>query len=262
LRLTEVCRWRWVQLELMAGECDAEGLLVTATGPMSLDDIARRLRVRGDRMAEQMQSLINVGLVEHTAAGYKVVNFTDRQTRKQSEKRQQWRDAQARARQPVKSLTPDWHEFDTTCTPVVHDLSDEMAEKPQEMTPVIHDVPGRVEKSREENTTAGDKPARRPSWSPAISELMHTFSQAANVKEPVLNSRSDFAAAQTLWVKPLQEIERNCNGSAAAIITKAVARMRADKLTCAFPKQVVTVALSLNAERAGFVPAPSPTPAL
>lgn len=188
LRLSEACRWRFVQLVLMAGECDADGLLTTTTGPMSMDDIARRLRVRSNRLEEQMASLINVGLVEYTGAGYKVVKFAERQGRKQSEKREQWRKAQAKARKSDADRGPQYDEvvpnsgqtvptarqIDTELTQFVPPLAENTPETPDKSQTVIHDTPlkRRVEKSREESSAA-QKPPRTPKvdYFPLASEL-------------------------------------------------------------------------------------------
>lgn len=262
LRLNDACCWRFMQLILLAGVCDANGLLTTGTAPMSLDDIAVRLRTRPSRLAPQMASLINLGLIENTPDGYRVTKFAERQGRPQHERRDKWNASAAKSRQSAAESGPDWSQIDANLAPKKHEPAQEVPEIatiPQKSS--LNHRP-RVEKSREENTMAGDKPARRPPWSEEVDRLMQVFSLAANVKQPFLKSKSDFAEAQAKWVKPLQEIERNCNGNAATIITKAVAQMRAGKYTCAFPKQIVTVALSLNAEQAGYASAPSPTPAL
>ena len=179
LRLTEVCRWRWVQLELMAGECDAEGLLITAGGPMSMDDIARRLRVKPFIFAKQMRSLETVGLVRHTAAGWQVVGFSERQGRKHSEKREQWRAAQDKARKDRATTGPEWPAEAPATTEVVpqdHPTTTEVVSRSYPTTTVglpysypengksaeksegvINDGKQRVEgeKSREENKGMG-----------------------------------------------------------------------------------------------------------
>jgi len=160
LRLNDACCWRFMQLVLMAGECDAEGLLTTATGPMSLDDIARRLRVRSARLEEQMVSLMNVGLVEYTGAAYKVIKFAERQGRKQSEKRAQWQAASAKSRQNRANSGPNWGQTDADLTQV----GTEKTEKPQKSAkkppPSYMTHAPREEKSREEKNTGAGAPAR------------------------------------------------------------------------------------------------------
>lgn len=183
LRLTEVCRWRFVQLILMAGECDAEGLLTTTTGPMSLDDIARRLRIPPYLFTKQMNSLLNVGLVERTQAGYRVVKFSERQGRKQSEKREQWRTAQQKVRHAAPAAGPVWANDEPTTSEVVAKslpTNSELtanslrqnAEKPLNLAPVINDGLPREEeeKSRERGAdapTPRSKEKPKPSY-PAV----------------------------------------------------------------------------------------------
>lgn len=191
LRLTDVCRWRFVQLILMAGECDAEGLLATTTGPMSLDDIARRLRVPTYMLSKQMNSLMNVGLVEYTPAGYRLVKFAERQGRKQSEKREQWRTAQQRVRHPA-TTGPAWASDEPTNSQVVArsmptnsqlDANSmlESAKTPDNSTNVINDGADREEERREEEEGGAGAPAPRAKKVTPSYPAVEAYRRASNL---------------------------------------------------------------------------------
>jgi hypothetical protein len=162
LRLNDACCWRFMQLILLAGVCDAEGLLTTGTSPMSLDDIAVRLRTRVARLSPQMDSLVNLGLVENTPHGYKVVKFAERQGRKQSEKREMWRAAASKVRQVASSSGPNWVQNDAELTQLgsKKDKKHSKTATNQETSSMSH-AP-RVEKSREEKHTGASAPVREP----------------------------------------------------------------------------------------------------
>jgi len=98
-RLTATDKWRFVALCVLAGECDAEGYLANGNANMSIDDIAWRLREDADQLSISMQTLESVGLLcQDEDASWFVVNFSKRQGRSQSEKREQWRERKQRQR--------------------------------------------------------------------------------------------------------------------------------------------------------------------
>lgn len=144
-RLNNALRWRFVSLILLAGECDAEGYLTNGTGAMSTDDIAWRLRSHPAKLAKELATLVNVGLVANTDGGWQVIKFAERQGRSQSEQREMWRKRQAKHRHFDRG--PSWNE---------EEISENVPETPEETPPVTRD--SRVthaprveeEKSREE----------------------------------------------------------------------------------------------------------------
>ena len=110
-RLTPGQQLLFVKLLLVAGECDAEGLLSNGDDPLTFDDIAWRLRFDVDLLTEHWQALESAGLVETQDDGsLLIVKFAERQGRPQSEKREQWRQRQQRKRDGVteeESVTRD-----------------------------------------------------------------------------------------------------------------------------------------------------------
>lgn len=97
-RMTEVMRYRFIELILLAGECDRDGWLISGSTPMTIDDIAWRLRKEQAVVQETLDQLKEIGIAEFNDGAWLIVNFAARQGRPQREKREQWRDAQDRRR--------------------------------------------------------------------------------------------------------------------------------------------------------------------
>lgn len=260
LRLNDACCWRFMQLILLAGVCDAEGLLTTGTGPMSLDDIAVRLRVRPSRLAPQMDSLVNVGLVENTPNGYRVTKFSERQGRKQSEKREKWNAAAAKVRQTAAKVDPDWSQIDANSAQNLHEPAQKLPKTAgkQQKSSMIH-AP-RVEKSREENTYGADAPECLPQHDPVL-ELAAVFEQASGVKrpEPVKEKGKKDPNGFTWW-HHLREMTKLANGQSAELLRTAIRQLRARGMNVSSPQSCWKTFVSLHG--ASRVVDVSPTPAL
>lgn len=95
---TDSAKLRFIQLMLIAGECDADGDLVAGGEWLKLDQLAWRLRVMHDQLETDVQTLIALGVIARTKQGLTIVNFDKRQGRPQSVKREQWRARQQRHR--------------------------------------------------------------------------------------------------------------------------------------------------------------------
>jgi hypothetical protein len=101
-RLTEVQHWRFVQLILLAAECDAAGALVTGDLPMTHRDVSFRLRCDENGLSQDIKDMVKVGLL-HIENGVIVVSkFSERQGPTQAEKRKAWRERQEARRERVK----------------------------------------------------------------------------------------------------------------------------------------------------------------
>jgi hypothetical protein len=156
-RLNNAVRWRFVSLILLAGECDAEGYLTNGSGPMSTEDIAWRLRCHPAKLAKELDTLSNVGLIANTDGGWKVIKFSERQGRTQSERRQMWRERQSKRRHFDGG--PSWKEDDN---------SEKVAKTPEKTLPVTRDSrvshvargEKRREEKRREETPAGAPPPK------------------------------------------------------------------------------------------------------
>lgn len=117
LPLTEPVKWRFVQLLLLAGDCDQDGWLANNMGPIPVETIALRLRTSFDQLKKDLTRLQAAGLLlfDRKANAWMVTNFSKRQGRPQSLKRQLWRENKKRQRSVLE---------DTRGTPSdVHSLS-------------------------------------------------------------------------------------------------------------------------------------------
>jgi hypothetical protein len=102
LDLEDAVAWRFVQLIMMAGECDAAGALITGDKPMTTRQIARRLRLDTATLEADIAAMVEAGLLMWADKTLVVKKFSDRQGPTQAEKRQQWNARQQRKRERVK----------------------------------------------------------------------------------------------------------------------------------------------------------------
>ncbi len=105
-RLTDDQKWRFIQLILMAAECDAEGALVTGDTPVTHEDVCFRLRCDAPKLKKDIEKLVAVGLVSIEDGIIVIANFTDRQGPTQEEKRKKWRERQRKRRERVTKESP------------------------------------------------------------------------------------------------------------------------------------------------------------
>ena len=103
--ISEGAQLLFVKLILLAGDCDAEGYLVNGASPLTLSEIAWRLRVPIDTLRDRMAELEQAELVGHDEGEgiFWVVNFQKRQGRSQSEKRALWRERKRRQKEPTEN---------------------------------------------------------------------------------------------------------------------------------------------------------------
>ncbi len=98
-RLARSTRLTYIELILIAGECDANGNLTNGEIPMTVDDITWRLRVDKESFIADLKALMKAGVIQLLGGTYLVVNFEKRQGRSQTEKRAMWRERQTRYRE-------------------------------------------------------------------------------------------------------------------------------------------------------------------
>lgn len=105
LRLSDPQKWRFVQLILLAGECDAEGFIVKGDIAMTVTDIAWRLRIDEGDLQKDLELLKSNHLMEfdQEESAWFVEKFSDRQGRSQAGKRKQWRKRQRKHREELKT---------------------------------------------------------------------------------------------------------------------------------------------------------------
>jgi hypothetical protein len=103
-RLADSQKWRFIQLILLAGECDADGALVTGDSPMTHEDITWRLRIDTKTLVSDLEKLMQLKLIHEEDGVIVVSKFGERQGPTQSEKREQWRKRQKARRERLKGL--------------------------------------------------------------------------------------------------------------------------------------------------------------
>ena len=112
--LSDQVKLRFIQLILLAGQCDADGALVIADNanvmhdkPMTQADVSWRLRVDSGQLADELKILTDAGVITDIGGVLTVTNFSERQGRSQSEKREKWRKWQTEHRASRKNVRPD-----------------------------------------------------------------------------------------------------------------------------------------------------------
>lgn len=171
-RLDDAAKWRFVQLCLLAGECDAEGYFANGEQVMGPEDIAWRLRLDPGQLAEELVALDSIGLISSDDGGaIFVTNFAKRQGRPQHEKRKLWRERKQRQREREQDTEEN---ADETLQERGRTPKDVTRESP--VSPTIREEKEKS-KSREDHT---GKPVVRSS--PGLSEGQRLFLAAFGAK--------------------------------------------------------------------------------
>jgi len=108
-KASDVAKWRFVQLILVAAECDAGGAFVVGDDIMTIDDIAWRLRLDKDTLEADIQILLNAGILAMDGKVLEIPNFADRQGPTQKEKREIWKNRQQKRRERVTRESRESH---------------------------------------------------------------------------------------------------------------------------------------------------------
>ena len=193
--LSDGLKWRFVELCLLAGQCDAEGYLVNGEETMTIDDIAWRLRRDPEDLAADLEILKQRGFIAYEDGAWLVTNFGRRQGRPQHERREVWR----RRKQEQREREADM------------DSPADKTDHPANVTPDSPVTPGpREEKSREEKSSArtpatpsgGSSPPRqRGKTPPAVAvfrENAHRY-PAKSWYENVANTIGDEPGDLEFW---------------------------------------------------------------
>ena len=132
-RLSIALRWRFVELLLLAGECDEDGALIGSGFPLSASDIAWRLRCETGALMDDLHALEAAGLVAYDGEAWLIVKFAARQGRPQKERRELWRTAQQRHRDNTDDVM---HDTSMTLAPRVREEIEEEIEEIVASTPL------------------------------------------------------------------------------------------------------------------------------
>jgi len=132
-RLADSQKWRFVQLILIAGECDAEGFLAYADRPMSLEDIAWRLRLDHDQLINDLNALKSLDLIIAIDNVWHVVNFAKRQGRHLTEIRSYWSKEKRKQRNVSDNVRDNVPDAVSDCPQIeVEEEEEEEEEKEEE----------------------------------------------------------------------------------------------------------------------------------
>ena len=236
-RLPDAIKWRFVSLVLLAGECDQDGYLSNSSEPMTVDDIAWRMRVTRDQCVTELSSLVKVGLLDEIDGAYLVTKFAERQGRPQSEKRAQWRERKARQRAEQENQENVTRESRESHAP-------------------------RVEKSREElspngETETADNPTepktrKKTERQIAVDELESRFASLSGLQKPSREKAK--AGSATRWWNPLGEMWELCGkdtASAWKLIESSYKKLISEKMTVSAPQSLINTANALHAQGNG-----------
>jgi hypothetical protein len=98
-RLTDTQKWRYIQLELLAGKLDAGGCFMENGQELTELDIAWKLRIDEIKLQFDLGVLSSAGLVSKNGHGWFLPNFENEQGPTQADKRAAWKDRQKKHRE-------------------------------------------------------------------------------------------------------------------------------------------------------------------
>jgi len=129
-RLGIQTKWRFIELLLVAGECDSEGYIVNGDEPLTIEDIAWRLRTTPEELQPDIDALLGIGIIDIEDDGaLLIVNFSQRQGRSQAQKREQWRVRQQKSRESRARDSQEQEEIVTGDTNVTPELVTPLEER-------------------------------------------------------------------------------------------------------------------------------------
>lgn len=123
-KINDIAKWRFIQLILVAAECDAGGAFVVGDDVMTTEEIAWRLRMDKDLLQKDIDILVQAGVMSMDGTILEIPKFADRQGPTQKEKRAIWKERQQKRRERV-----------TRDTPVSHALEKSREDKEEEKVP-------------------------------------------------------------------------------------------------------------------------------
>jgi DnaD/phage-associated family protein len=100
-KVSDKARWRFIQLILVAAECDAGGAFVVGDEIMTIEEIAWRLRMDKDSLEADIKVLLSAGIMAMDGKILEIPKFAERQGPTQKEKRDVWKARQQKRRERV-----------------------------------------------------------------------------------------------------------------------------------------------------------------
>lgn len=108
-KLPDGTMWRFIQLILVAAECDAGGAFVVGDKEMTVEDIAWRLRMGKDILESDIKLLLTAGILGKDGKIIEIPKFAERQGPAQKEKRATWNERQQKRRERVTRDSRESH---------------------------------------------------------------------------------------------------------------------------------------------------------
>ena len=223
-RLTDAQKWRFIQLILLAAECDAEGTLVTGDTFVTHEDVTNRLRCDSQELKKDMSKLKSLGLVTIDDGVITIVSFTNRQGPTQEEKRKKWRERQRKRRERAK-MSPESHGG---------------------VTPL-------EEEEEEDSNVSNDTPPRKPRQETKRNKnrkiLQDYFIEKTGLPSPKYKTQTQVKAAQRLWWSPIDEFFELADEDAESgkrLIDTALVKL--DGVTISDPNSILKTVRSVYAE--------------
>lgn len=229
-----------VNLFALAGQLDEDGRLGTT------EDVAFHLRLEAADVADEMQSLAEVGVTMCKKGVWWLKNWQTRNGKAASDKPESRRERVQKWRENKAKVDDVKREGNADVTPLHPPRNGSRKEK------------NREEEIREEQpSVGGSAPTSAPEPDP-VKELAVIFEQASGIKRPEPTTKSGRETVGVTWWKPLREMVQMANGSAAGRLQEAVIKMRRDDLTIKAPASVLAVFTSLDGKAKTSASPPRP----
>ena len=221
--LEDAQKWRFIQLILLAGECDAGGSFVTGESRMTHAQLSWRLRCDTKTIESDIEKLVEIGLLIDDGL-LTIAKFRERQGPTQTEKRQKWAERQQNKRQ--KAIVT--HESRVTSKRVTL-----------------------KEEEEEEDLNSMDKSMRDTTYY----ELQKYFLSMTGLPAPKPpKAKQDYAEFNTLWKNPGKDILSWVDydlEKAKILVGEATAELKNSHCTFANFKSILKTASSKYSERNG-----------
>jgi hypothetical protein len=237
LELEDCQKWRFIQLILVAAECDADGAFVTSDTPVSHKQLSQRLRCDPEILQEDIEIMKELGLLIDDDGILVVAKFGERQGPTQSDKRKAWRERQQKRRDNAKKKKSVTRESPVTPRGVT------LKEEEEEIKTI--------------SSQKSDKP--KTDFVIAMEILEAAFADERGCKLPDWDNGAK--EANKRWRTPLGRIYNELDKDikkAEYIVRSATKKLKKDELTFDAPDQILKTAqsmiINLNSGEAGGLP--------
>jgi len=148
LPLARSTRFTFIEMIVLAGECDADGALIDSSGALDNKFMAWRFDMPLKELERDIVALKEAELIDVVDGALTVLRFRDRQGRKHSERLEQYKKSQQKRRAALKVDT-------TECQ---HDVNVDTTLTPRGVNTLERE--GEKEREKEEEKSCADAPAQ------------------------------------------------------------------------------------------------------